>query len=233
MILPDDIAICRRMRLFDRLSAGELDELFAVATVKTVQKGENLFERGDDAVCFYGVLSGWIKVYRAQLSGDHTVLSVFGPGETFAEAAMFLGNQYPASAEAVENGRICIFSRDAFQERMASNPNLCFGILGAISYHLHSFTLQVEQLKTRNSEQRLAAFLTSVCDAGEGPATVVLPYDKALIAARLGMKPESLSRNLAKLEARGVRSNGETIRIDDVGTLAEFGRNAPYRRPRG
>ena len=124
MILADDIAICRRMRLFDRLSAGELDELFAVATVKTVQKGENLFERGDDAVCFYGVLSGWIKVYRAQLSGDHTVLSVFGPGETFAEAAMFLGNQYPASAEAVETGASASFpetrSRNAWHRTQTS-----------------------------------------------------------------------------------------------------------------
>ena len=43
--------------------------------------------------------------------------------------------------------------------------------------------------------------------------------DKSLIAGRLGMKPETLSRSLAKLRAFGVETTGRELMIRDVGAL--------------
>ena len=52
------------------------------------------------------MLDGWVKVYRATPSGEEAVFGVFARGETFAEAALFLGGTYPASAEVVEDARL-------------------------------------------------------------------------------------------------------------------------------
>ncbi len=49
-----------------------------------------------------------------------------------------------------------------------------------------------------------------------------MPYEKSLIASRLGMKPESFSRALGKLSVLGVTVDRESVRIDDVGRLAAF-----------
>jgi hypothetical protein len=49
-----------------------------------------------------------------------------------------------------------------------------------------------------------------------------LPYDKALIAGRLGMQPESLSRAFARLKQIGVHIEQNIAIIDDVGRLRHY-----------
>jgi hypothetical protein len=48
---------------------------------------------------------------------------------------------------------------------------------------------------------------------------VHLPVEKALIAARLGMQPETLSRGLARLRRVGVVVHAREVEIPDVAAL--------------
>lgn len=48
------------------------------------------------------------------------------------------------------------------------------------------------------------------------------PFEKALIANRLGMKPESLSRALGKLKPCGVNVDRDNVTIDDPRKLARL-----------
>jgi CRP-like cAMP-binding protein len=98
-----------------------------------------------------------------------------------------------------------------------------------MSRHLHSLVNQVEQLQTRSSAQRLAQFLVSLAPVEDGSAVIVLPYDKSLIAHRLGMKPESLSRAFARLRAQGVSADGNRVLVEDIFTLKEYGDEGPMR----
>ena len=63
---------------------------------------------------------------------------------------------------------------------------------------------QVEQLKAQSGVQRVAEFLASRATVDSGSCVITLPFDKVLIASRLGLKPESLSRVFAKLRSVGV-----------------------------
>jgi CRP-like cAMP-binding protein len=230
MVSDADLHLLQRMQIFDHLSKEETRQIAESAKVRHFRKGEHLFEQGEDARHFFAVLSGRVKVYRSTAQGEQAVLGVFGAGETFAEAAMFLGHRYPATGETVEECRLCLFERDAFEAGIAANPQISLGMLGAISYHLHQMTLQVEQLKTRNAEQRLVDFLLGLCKTETGPCRITLPYEKSLVAARLGMRPESLSRNFAHLAGFGVHVKGEEVDIDNVEALAEHFAGAPLRR---
>ena len=51
---------------------------------------------------------------------------------------------------------------------------------------MHYLVQQVEQLKTQSGVQRVAEFLASLSLAEHGHRALVLPYDKILIAGRLG-----------------------------------------------
>lgn len=119
-------------------------------------------------------------------------------------------------------------SRKTFMNLGMKQPEICFTMLGTISRHLHQMVAEVEQLKTRNGEQRLANFLAGLCGKASGPCEISLPYDKGLVAARLGMQP----RHLANLSGLGVRSNGHTVSIASVERLLEFSEVAPLRRER-
>ena len=54
------------------------------------------------------------------------------------------------------------------------------------------------------------------------PVTIALPYEKALIANRLGMTPESFSRALARLRDLGVAVEREAVTVQDMARLAAF-----------
>ncbi len=74
----------------------------------------------------------------------------------------------------------------------------------------------------RSAPQRIAAFIIGLDPRSDGPAEMALPFEKSLLANRLGMKPESFSRALARLRPYGVTIEKETITISDLGLLREF-----------
>lgn len=55
----------------------------------------------------------------------------------------------------------------------------------------------------------------------------MLPYDKVLIAGRLGMKPESLSRTFVRLRDQGVTIRQNHAVIEDVTALRSFAEEDP------
>jgi hypothetical protein len=78
---------------------------------------------------------------------------------------------------------------------------------------------RVEQLTAQSATQRVAEFLTSLAPCTEGPCTIALPYDKSVIAGRLGLKPESLSRIFAKLRSIGVDVRASHVIVSEMARL--------------
>lgn len=185
-------------------------------------KGRVLFQRGDPADYFYIILDGWVKIYRDTAMGDHAVLGIFSRGDMFAEAAAFIGIGYPASAEVVEDARIVAIEAKRFTAIVELNPGAALNMLASMSRHLHRLVYEVERLKTRSASQRLVEFLLRRCHVTYGPAVINLPYDKNLIAARLGVQPESLSRLLNKLRDHGIETDANRVFVEDVARLREY-----------
>ena len=94
-------------------------------------------------------------------------------------------------------------------------------MIASTSQHLHRLMQQLEQLMSLKAPERVAEFLLSLTDCTSGAASIALPFDKTLIAGRLGMQPESLSRAFARLRSFGVQVVGSEVRIDDVAVLRE------------
>lgn len=217
-----DWQIVRSTPLFGGVSQEVAQSLIGNQPVTVHEKGETLFYQGEPADAFYVLLGGWVKLYRITPDGNEAVVGVCQRGETFAEAAMFLGGRYPVCAEAVTNARLLRVNGQLLRRRIKEEPELALSMLASSSYHLKALVEQIEHMKLLSAPQRLADFLVRLAPVREGSATIELPYEKALIANRLGMKPESLSRALAKLRPLGVSVNREIVSIVDVALLAQF-----------
>jgi len=187
-----------------------------------------IFSQGDEADGFYLVLEGWVKLYRSTPSGGEAIVGVFTRGESFAEAVFFLGGAYPASAEAASHLRLLKIDSARFNEAVEAGPGLGATLLGSVVQHTERLFGEIASLKLLSTPRRLADFLIRLTPTAEGPATIVLPYEKSLLAGRLGMTPESLSRALATLRKLGVEVMRDHINIAHVETLAAFVR--PSRR---
>jgi len=189
---------------------------------RSYARGEQIFQQGDPAEGFFCVIEGWAKLFRLREDGGEVVVAIFSAGETFAEVAMFLGGRYPASCEAVSPARILKVDAANLRRAVLAQPQLAFDMLAAASLRLRQLVDEIEQLKAQSAPQRIADFFLKQAAAKSGPAEIALPYEKSLIANRLGMKPESFSRALGKLSELGVTVDRESVRISDVDRLAAF-----------
>ena len=95
-------------------------------------------------------------------------------------------------------------------------------MIASISTHMHHLVQQVEHLKVQSGVQRVAEFLASLALANQDKSVVVLPYDKVLIAAQLGLTPESLSRAFARLKGVGVAIEAANVVVKDVAKLRQI-----------
>ncbi len=189
---------------------------------KTYARGDRIFDQGEPADGFFCVIEGWAKLYRMREDGEEVVVSIFSTGETFAEVAMFLGGRYPASCETVSPSRILKIDAAKLRSAVMDQPQLAFDMLAAASVRLRQLVDEIEHLKARSASQRIANFFVKQTTETSGPARIALPYEKALIASRLGMKPESFSRALGKLTDLGVIVERDSILIADVAKLSAF-----------
>ena len=216
---PADLALASQIPVFSGLPPKALQILLGQARVINLRPNSTLFTQGERATSFFIIVDGWIKLYRVTPAGDEAVLNVFGKGQSFAEAVTFTAGHYPAMASAVTQTRIIMIPVDHVTECIRKMPEIAIAMIASTSQHLHLMAGRIEQLTAQSGTQRVADFLISLTPCVRGPCTIELPYDKSLIAGRLGLKPESLSRVFAKLRSVGIDVRASDVVVNDVATL--------------
>lgn len=229
----DDWTTARSSILLKSMPDDALARIRQRSAPVVVERGATIFLQGEPANMMYIVLDGWVKLYRVAMNGVEAVVGVFTRGQSIGEAVAFEGTDYPVTAQAVTSCRLWPVDAGLLLELMKSRPELAMALLAATFQHLHQLVTQIEQLKAQTGSQRVAEFLIDLCHVSEGACTVTLPYDKVLIAGRLGMQPESLSRAFVRLRAQGVFVRQNHAVIEDVARLRDFvewDRNAAWER---
>ena len=217
--------------LFSHFNEQAQDELLADVQVREHPIQSLILRQGDPAERFYLVQSGKVKLFRISADGKEKVVEIITPGNTFAEAVMFMQRSvYPVCAEALEPVRLLGFSNRLMLRHLKQNPNTCLHLLGHMSVRLHQRLDELENLTLQNATQRLALYLVGqVTDRTADKAEIELVLPKSLIAARLSIKPETFSRAIANLRDRGlIDSRARLISIPSIRALLnEFAEGHP------
>ena len=225
--MSEAIAVIRASALLQGASEQTIASVSEITRLRQYPRGTTLFLQGERAGAIGVVAGGWLKLYRVSPSGNEAVVGVFSEGESFGEAVALRHAPYPVSAMAVTDCPVAWIDSDRLMALLRAEPEIAVAILSSTFVHLHELVSQVEQLKSQNGPQRVAGFLGGLCKADAGSETVVLPYDKVLVAAQLGIKPESLSRAFAKLRDQGVTIQQNEAHIADVRLLRAFSEEDP------
>ena len=191
--------------LFSGLDKKARESIARLAIDRKVPAGQIVVRDGDPADGFYVILDGKVKVYKLAPDGRQQILHVFGPGQAFAEAAMFAGETFPAFAETLAESRLAFFPRERFLKGLGENPALAFGLIASLSRLCRQLTSLVEQIALTDVAGRLARYLTDLARRKgvplENGRSVRLDIPKGELARQLGTAPETLSRGLARLAA--------------------------------
>ncbi|MEA3273826.1 MAG: Crp/Fnr family transcriptional regulator, partial [Pseudomonadota bacterium] len=145
--------------LLSGLSQEQLERVSRHALRVTLDEGQLLFRQGDAAERFYLVLRGQIRLFRLSPEGSEKVIEIVAPGQTFAEALMFLNApRYPVCASALSSvDLIGIDARD-FAKMLHESTDTCFVLLGSLSRRLRGLIGEIDNLTLHTAKSRVARY---------------------------------------------------------------------------
>lgn len=221
-------AFLTRQSLFQELTPEQVTHLAAHVREKRLAAGEMLLQKGDSPRGFYIIIFGQIKLAFPSAAGNEKVVDILGPRQSFGETVMFIDRPYPVFAEAIAATQLLHVSKAAIFELLETDPSFARRMLASMSMRLHALMRDVESYSLRSSAQRVIGYLLQHCpNQGNGTCAgsveITLPTSKQIIASRLNLTPETLSRIFRDLaEAKLISVQSRRVTINDFKRLREY-----------
>ncbi|BCB28088.1 Crp/Fnr family transcriptional regulator [Sulfurimicrobium lacus] len=218
-------AILANIPLFREMSPEEIERIAAGTRELHLARGDVLFQRGDPSTGFYVVIHGQVKLALTSPQGIEKVVELFGPGQSFGEAVMFMGKPYPVYAQTLTDSLTLHISKNVVLGGIDSDPAFCRKMLAGLSIRLHRLIHYVESFSLRSSAQRVIGYLLQdLEEVQQGQdIQISLPANKNVIASNLNITPETFSRILHNLSDDGlIEVKGKDVLIKDIARLRAY-----------
>lgn len=221
----DDLCVTR-VPLFQALDHSEQVAVAALARPVRVPRGTRIYSAGEDVSQLMVVHGGLIKISRISADGQEQIVRVLEPGDFVGESTFLLGGSPDHFATALEPGSMCVFRHQDLGTLIAQHPSIGLRMLQGVSRRLTQTEERLEAATTVEVGGRLARYLLDLParQKPDGSALVRLPLAKKDIASLLDTTPESLSRQMRRLQESGVidQQDRRDIRILDADRLLEL-----------
>jgi len=202
--------------------------LAGYAQLREFRRGATIAKRGEPFPGVIALVEGSAKLALRRNDGEEKVARILEPGECFGYAALLLERACPVDVVALANGVVATIPSQPILRLMELHAGFAKAMARALAERVLELVGELEACVQHSSLQRLACYLDSrAAPAGEkGQWMVRLPATKSTIAARLGVKKETMSRMLRELASRGVIAvAGPEIAILDRAGLAKLAAN--------
>jgi len=187
-------------------------------------KGHVVFFNEDRADSFYLVTNGWVKLFRETIDGAQSIVDIVTTSHVFGETAIFQNDVHNFSAEVIEDTKAILIPLSLLKSEIETNPRVAMDMMSSMARYRKQQDQEIENRTLKNAPQRIGCFLLRLIDQNKkGGIVITLPYDKTLVASRLGMQPETFSRALNKLKDRiQMDVKGSEIHINNVQNLIDY-----------
>jgi CRP/FNR family transcriptional activator FtrB len=202
-------------RFFASLSSYTVDRLRRDSAFELVPAKSILFESDAVPNSLLVMGKGVVQIFQSVNEQEITFLIVKSLA-CLNTAFVLSGVRQPVSARAIEPSTILsipavivrrLFSADAtFRQHIVDDLTLTQSIM----------LRELVSLRTETAFERLKDWVLTAIREAEYAISIDLPCGKSLLASRLGMAPETLSRNLARLETSGILMDERKLRITNL-----------------
>jgi CRP-like cAMP-binding protein len=205
--------------LLEALEPAALARIAGPGAVAEYTAATPLFDAGDPADRFFVLLAGSVRLFATTPDGRETTIALQEAPASFGEAAVFSSAVFPVNAASAAGTVLMQVPAKPFLAELAARPELGLAMLRAMRRWEIRLLEEIREAKLMSPAQRLAGFVLSLCGEQSGPISVRLPFRKGVLASKLGIQPETLSRNLNRLAAAGISTDGDLIHVADTAVL--------------
>lgn len=212
-------------RLFTGIPPGDLATLARQSWVLEARRGEAVSRHNERLPGLFIVAYGLVKLALRGSEQRERVWRIVAAGQCFGAPASLLGRASRYEASAVADTKLIVVPSAPVFALMERDARFGRSMVQMLAEQAFDLLAEFEAESLQRSSQRLASYLESLAEPGakDGRPTVRLPVSKTLVAARLGMKKETLSRLLRKLAAAGlIEVSRREIAILDPDALARL-----------
>jgi CRP/FNR family transcriptional activator FtrB len=222
----EDIDEMRRLPLFCGVAPEHTNAILEASFLQKFPSAVELVREGDPADFLHVVVDGQVEVFAAYRDRE-TTIAVLGPGHSFIVAAVILDQFYLKSARTLSASRILLVPAAAVRRTFAIDAAFGRTLARELAYAYRGIVKELKNQKLRSGLERLANWLL-IRDAETGSTCrFSLPFEKRVLASRLGMAPEVLSRSFAALAPYKVLVRGPMVEIGDIEALRNLAKPTP------
>jgi CRP-like cAMP-binding protein len=171
--------------------------------------GEVVIEASEAGDQVFFVIEGEVRVVIRTASGQEMIFNDLGAGEFFGELAAIDGVVRSANVTALLRTRLLSVPGPAFMRFVLSEPLLCQRLLHLLAARLRAKDERILESVVLTARHRLMSELLRLSrDRGGGERTISPPPPQHVIGARIGLRREVVSRELAKMARAGLLTVG-------------------------
>ena len=194
-----------------------------VATRWRIKRGEILWQTGDPLHALYAVRAGFLKTFVVTDDGQIQVTGFQMTGEIVGMDAIAT-SRHNSTVIALEDTELCPLPFSELDRLMERLPALQRQFFRLMSEEIVREQRSMALLGTMRAEQRLATFLLRLSalyqKRGYSPTEFVLRMTREELGNHLGLKLETVSRLLSKLQHEGlIRVDNKSVKLLDLAAL--------------
>jgi CRP/FNR family transcriptional regulator, transcriptional activator FtrB len=213
----------RSVPLLENVEDRVVDRLVAISSIVNAAEGTELCRQRQPADQLYIVLEGQLTGVNTAPNGTTAVVEVIRAGGTLGLSTVLARLPRLVSVQTITPSRLLAIDAEGLLALVAEETSLVTALLRAEAREFRAMVRQVCDLKLRTTAQRLGCYLLSLSNEQlANTATLRLPFDKRLLAARLGCRQENLSRAFAALRGFGVETHGARVILHDIAKLRDY-----------
>lgn len=173
------------------------------AAIKKVSKGQYLFHEGDDARCYYQIMTGQVKMYNINDEGKEFIQGFFSDGESFGEPPLFIDEKYPSFAIATKETIVFKISKEIFFKILDEYKEIEDGFLRTFAQRIFDKANSAKDVVNNVPEQRINGFLSNFKKKSySSDQRIHIPFTRQEIANFTGLRVETVIRTLSKMKEK-------------------------------
>jgi CRP/FNR family transcriptional regulator, dissimilatory nitrate respiration regulator len=205
--------------LFNMLDEGQLDGIAAATRPIRASSNTRIINQGDSGKGVFLVVYGQVRLGFDMKHGSEKTLAILGQNKCFGLGEMLLEETHIAFAKTTMDSMVLHTPRDSVLRVAKDNFGFAHELMICMSRQFRTLVHDIESYSLQTAKQRLVGYLLRQRKMQDEDC-IELVASKTLIASRLSLTPETLSRLFHDLASDGVISiTGRRIRILDTSKI--------------
>jgi CRP/FNR family cyclic AMP-dependent transcriptional regulator len=180
----------------------------------SLQKDDILFREGEEALNYFQVVHGSIKMITNSPDGQEFIQGVFKANDSFGEPPLFCSFPYPSNAVALEPCLVRKLSREKFFTLLRENFEVHVHLDQVLCQRLRYKSMVLSEISFYDPEHRINSLLKYLKEEStnqskqslsmnQGSKEFVIPFTRQQLADMTGLRVETVIRTVKKMEEEG------------------------------